>query len=116
LQFVEELGINAPIDFDMLNRPKRTGIGLYGAGTPCVTFCPGGPETGLDDPRGQLLPRAVEHIVTEQPVTCVLENSHRLLSAKLKPFLNILLDALRSGGYVAKAIQVNTHGPYSVIC
>ena len=94
---------------DMVTRPVPTrSMGLYAAGTPCVSFAPGGKRDGLNSKHGRLWLQSLKFVYLNRPTVFALENSSHLATHAAGALINTAIAYASEWGYRVTDNKVGT--------
>jgi DNA (cytosine-5)-methyltransferase 1 len=81
-------------------------IDILVGGSPCQSFSNMGKRMGLDDPRGQLLDKYFDLVITAKPKAFIFENVPGLKSVNKGKFVQELIDKIEKNGYHCKILEL----------
>jgi DNA (cytosine-5)-methyltransferase 1 len=82
-------------------------IDILVGGSPCQSFSNMGKIMGLDDPRGQLLDKYFDLVITAKPKAFIFENVPGLKSVNKGKFVQELIDKIEKNGYYCKILELS---------
>lgn len=85
---------------------RYRGIDLIAGGPPCQPFSVSGKQMGTQDPR-DMVPEFLRAVAEAHPRYFLMENVPGLASARFRPYLDAVLQALKNAGYNVTAQILN---------
>jgi DNA (cytosine-5)-methyltransferase 1 len=82
-------------------------IDILVGGSPCQSFSNMGKRMGLDDPRGQLLDKYFDLVITAKPKAFIFENVPGLKSVNKGKLVQQLIYKIEKNGYYCKTVELS---------
>jgi DNA (cytosine-5)-methyltransferase 1 len=82
-------------------------IDILVGGSPCQSFSNMGKRKGLDDPRGQLLDKYFDLVISAKPKAFIFENVPGIKSVNKGEFVDKLINKIERNGYYSKILELN---------